>query len=160
MNEIDTFSISFSLSSDSAVNSTFSVTNEIQDAAKPIVSSTQTAEDVRNFVSTNEKEKNFLFQTRVSTVEKSEEKAGLINTYKSEQQQQDNIIPILAPQTERKISPWTRSTDPMTKLIEMGFSNRAKNQRLLRENHDDLDKVVELLTLDSAEDPNWFNHRH
>ncbi len=52
------------------------------------------------------------------------------------------------------------SNDPMYALIEMGFANRAKNQRLLRENANDLAKVIELLTLDNNEDVDWFIHRH
>jgi len=52
------------------------------------------------------------------------------------------------------------SNDPMKALIEMGFANRAKNQRLLRDNANDLAKVIELLTLDNNEDVNWFTHRH
>jgi hypothetical protein len=48
----------------------------------------------------------------------------------------------------------------MYALIEMGFANRAKNQRLLRENANDLAKVIELLTLDNNEDVDWFIHRH
>jgi len=43
------------------------------------------------------------------------------------------------------------SNDPMEILIEMGFANRGKNQRLLSENNNDLDKVIELLTTDSTE---------
>lgn len=50
--------------------------------------------------------------------------------------------------------------DPMSVLINMGFANRAKNQRLLRENANDLAKVIELLSLDSHEDSDWFSHRH
>lgn len=50
--------------------------------------------------------------------------------------------------------------DQMQALIEMGFVNRAKNQRLLRENANDLAKVIELLTLDSNDDTDWFAHRH
>jgi len=53
-----------------------------------------------------------------------------------------------------------RSIDPMARLLEMGFANRTKNQRLLRENGNDLAKVIELLTLDSHEDREWFDHRH
>jgi len=52
------------------------------------------------------------------------------------------------------------SNDPMKKLIEMGFANRAKNQRLLKENANDLAKVIELLTIDNNEDVEWFTHRH
>ena len=48
----------------------------------------------------------------------------------------------------------------MTRLIEMGFANRLKNQRLLRENSNDLAKVIELLTMDTMDDSNWFSHRH
>ena len=50
--------------------------------------------------------------------------------------------------------------DPMKTLIAMGFANRAKNQRLLRENDNDLNKVIEQLTLDVNEDSDWFAHRH
>jgi len=52
------------------------------------------------------------------------------------------------------------SKDQMQTLIEMGFANRARNQRLLRENANDLAKVIELLTLDNNEDADWFTHRH
>lgn len=48
----------------------------------------------------------------------------------------------------------------METLINMGFANRAKNQRLLRENANDLAKVIELLSLDSHADGDWFSHRH
>jgi len=52
------------------------------------------------------------------------------------------------------------SEDQMKKLIEMGFANRAKNQRLLAENANDLAKVIELLTLDNNDDVDCFVHRH
>jgi hypothetical protein len=52
------------------------------------------------------------------------------------------------------------SNDPMKKLVEMGFANRAKNQRLLKENANDLAKVVELLTLENNDDGDWFSYRH
>jgi hypothetical protein len=52
------------------------------------------------------------------------------------------------------------SNDPMKTLVEMGFANRAKNQRLLRENANDLAKVIELLTLENNEDVDWFTKRH
>lgn len=45
------------------------------------------------------------------------------------------------------------SLDPMTQLIQLGFGNRAKNQRLLRDNNNDLARVIGLLTLDVNEDP-------
>ena len=54
----------------------------------------------------------------------------------------------------------TLSNDPMDILIEMGFCNRAKNQRLLAENDNDLNKVIEFLTNDNHEDVDWFFHRH
>jgi hypothetical protein len=50
--------------------------------------------------------------------------------------------------------------DPMTRLIEMGFANRAKNQRILQANGNDLAKVIALLSMDSVDDPDWFEHRH
>lgn len=52
------------------------------------------------------------------------------------------------------------SDDPMLILINMGFANRVRNQRLLRENANDLAKVIELLSLDSHDDGDWFSHRH
>jgi hypothetical protein len=39
-------------------------------------------------------------------------------------------------------------------LIEMGFANRGKNQHLLAENDNDLNKVIELLTNSGNEDAN------
>jgi hypothetical protein len=48
----------------------------------------------------------------------------------------------------------------MKTLIEMGFANRARNRRLLKENANDLAKVIELLTLDNNEDVDSFIHRH
>ena len=51
------------------------------------------------------------------------------------------------------------SNDPMKTLIEMGFANRSKNQRLLNENANNLAKVIELLTLEDN-DGDWFAHRH
>ena len=52
------------------------------------------------------------------------------------------------------------SKDPMKALVEMGFANRARNQRLLRENANDLAKVIELLTLENNDDVDAFTHRH
>lgn len=52
------------------------------------------------------------------------------------------------------------SNDPMQILVEMGFANRKKNQRLLTENNNDLNKVIELLTTDSTDDTDWYAHRH
>lgn len=50
--------------------------------------------------------------------------------------------------------------DPMKTLIEMGFGDRVKNQRLLKENGNDLCKVIQLLTFDINEDVDCFVHRH
>lgn len=41
------------------------------------------------------------------------------------------------------------SNEPMNSLIEMGFTNRAQNQRLLQDHHNDLNKVIEILTLEN-----------
>lgn len=41
------------------------------------------------------------------------------------------------------------SNEPLDILIEMGFTNRAQNQRLLHDNNQDLNKVIEILTLES-----------
>jgi cellulose synthase/poly-beta-1,6-N-acetylglucosamine synthase-like glycosyltransferase len=46
----------------------------------------------------------------------------------------------------------------MKKLIEMGFCNREKNQKLLNKHNSDLDKVLyELL---NQSDNDWMNNRH
>jgi hypothetical protein len=52
------------------------------------------------------------------------------------------------------------SNDPLEILIEMGFANRGKNLRLLAQNENDLNKVIELLTNDGNEDADWFANRH
>jgi hypothetical protein len=49
------------------------------------------------------------------------------------------------------------SNDPMEILIEMGFVDRTKNQRLLAENNNDLNKVIELLTNDTNINGIWFD---
>jgi len=41
-------------------------------------------------------------------------------------------------------------------LIEMGFANRTKNQILLEQNNNDLNKVIEFLTIDNNENADWF----
>jgi hypothetical protein len=43
-------------------------------------------------------------------------------------------------------------------LIEMGFANRTKNQILLEQNNNDLNKVIEFLTIDNNENADWFTH--
>jgi hypothetical protein len=45
-------------------------------------------------------------------------------------------------------------------LIEMGFVDRRKNQILLKENNNDLNKVIEILTNDNNDNFDWFAHRH
>ncbi|CAF4257748.1 unnamed protein product [Rotaria magnacalcarata] len=40
----------------------------------------------------------------------------------------------------------------------MGFANRAKNQRLLNANANDLAKVIELLTIEN-DDADWLRHK-
>ena len=39
--------------------------------------------------------------------------------------------------------------EPMNILFEMGFKNRAQNQRLLENHQNDLNKVIEILTVES-----------
>jgi hypothetical protein len=50
------------------------------------------------------------------------------------------------------------SNDPIEILIEMGFANRTMNQKLLAENNNDLNKVIELLTSNTNENADWFGH--
>jgi hypothetical protein len=80
----------------------------------------------------------------------------LVNTYITSQTSSksffDNIDKICATSVS--------SSDPMKRLIEMGFANRVKNQRLLKENANDLAKVIELLSLDNNDDVEWYAHRH
>lgn len=49
------------------------------------------------------------------------------------------------------------SNDPMTILIDMGFVDRRKNQQLLNETNHDLNKVIEILTLNDQIDRIWFD---
>ncbi|CAF2408026.1 unnamed protein product [Rotaria sp. Silwood2] len=86
-----------------------------------------------------------------------QEKPTLINTYNANETNTYGFSGRLTDTSVRSNS--MSSSDPMKTLIEMGFANRAKNQRLLKEHANDLAKVIELLTLDSN-DSDWFNHRH
>ncbi|CAF0746169.1 unnamed protein product [Rotaria sp. Silwood1] len=92
--------------------------------------------------------------TPVTPPVQEQEKPILINTYNADA---TNTHGFSGRITNTSIS--TDSSDPMKTLIEMGFANRAKNQRLLKENANDLAKVIELLTIDNN-DSDWFTHRH
>ncbi len=86
----------------------------------------------------------------------------MVNTFNTNQPNTNGFIDHIeetSPPTSI-ISNISSSSDPMKTLIEMGFANRAKNQRLLKENANDLAKVIELLTLDNNEDVDSFIHRH
>ena len=48
------------------------------------------------------------------------------------------------------------SNEPMDLLVDMGFVDREKNQRLLNENHQDLTKVIELLSFENDPTADWF----
>jgi hypothetical protein len=50
--------------------------------------------------------------------------------------------------------------DLMNVLIEMGFVDRAKNQKLLQENNYDMEKVVECLANENDENDDFFTHRN
>jgi hypothetical protein len=49
------------------------------------------------------------------------------------------------------------TNDPMEILIEMGFVDRLKNQRLLAEHNNNLNKVIEVLTNDANINGIWFD---
>lgn len=93
--------------------------------------------------------------TEATASSSQEKKLGLINTFNSSQSTGESFFE----QIEASATSIS-SMDPMKTLIAMGFANRAKNQRLLRENDDDLTRVIEQLTLDVNEDADWFAHRH
>jgi hypothetical protein len=46
----------------------------------------------------------------------------------------------------------------MDKLLNMGFANRALNEKLLKQFDNDMDKVVQSL-LDNVEN-DWYEHRY
>lgn len=87
-----------------------------------------------------------------------EPKSPLVNTFQGKESNTSGFLDYL--KSNRTSMTSMPAQDPMSVLINMGFANRAKNQRLLRENANDLAKVIELLSLDSHEDSDWFSHRH
>lgn len=84
----------------------------------------------------------------------------MINTFNSNQTTGNNILERLQQNSTKVLINSSFTDDPMQKLISMGFANRAKNQRLLKENGNNLAKVIELLTIDNQEDTDWYSHRH
>ena len=58
------------------------------------------------------------------------------------------------------------SNEPIHILEEMGFVDRAENQRLMAQHHNDLSAVIEVLTsrntieFDWSTNPNFFRRRH
>jgi len=89
-----------------------------------------------------------------------EPKLPLVNTFNTSQTSTDAFFDRIEENSITTNANSISSKDQMQTLIEMGFANRVKNQRLLRENANDLAKVIELLTLDNNEDADWFSHRH
>jgi hypothetical protein len=88
----------------------------------------------------------------------AEPKPTLINTFNETETSTNGFFDHIESTTTSVNS--ISSNNPMKTLVEMGFANRAKNQRLLRENANDLAKVIELLTLENNEDVDWFTQRH
>jgi hypothetical protein len=80
----------------------------------------------------------------------------LVNTYITSQTSSNSFFDNIDKICTNSVS----SSDPMKRLIEMGFANRVKNQRLLKENANDLAKVIELLSLYNNDDVEWYAHRH
>ncbi|CAF5218863.1 unnamed protein product, partial [Rotaria magnacalcarata] len=93
----------------------------------------------------------------VSPPDREQEKPTLFNSF-NPNQVNNHGLSVLSNETSTSINS-SSSSDPMKKLIEMGFANRAKNQRLLNANANDLAKVIELLTIEN-DDADWFFHRH
>lgn len=48
------------------------------------------------------------------------------------------------------------SNEPMDLLVDMGFTDQDKNQRLLDENHQNLTKVIEILSFETNPTADWF----
>ncbi|CAM2715589.1 unnamed protein product [Rotaria socialis] len=91
----------------------------------------------------------------VSPPVREQEKPTLFNSF-NPNQVDNHGLSVLSNGTSTSINS-SSSSDPMKKLIEMGFANRAKNQRLLKANANDLAKVIELLTIEN-DDTDWFSH--
>jgi hypothetical protein len=83
----------------------------------------------------------------------------LINTFDAHATDSNHLLDTLK-QVKSKPNDKNPSNEMMSYLIEMGFANRARNQRLLDENANNLGKVIELLTVDTTDDSNWFTYRH
>lgn len=67
------------------------------------------------------------------------------------QQQRDQLLKRIAQNYD--LAPVKKELTSMEKLMQMGFANRALNERLLRAYNDDIQKVVQHLTQRS--DSNW-----
>lgn len=118
---------------DTVVTNIFSVAKNAGSTAKAIFNTLQANEEIQN-VPTIQQQEQLLEQTQI-----------LINTQNSNTDDFFEHIENNEPINNSSIL----SNDPMDILIEMGFVNRTKNQRLLAENNSDLNKIIELLTAET-----------
>ncbi len=129
---------------DTVVTNIFSVAKQAGSTAKAIFNTLQAYDEVKYFILFNNKTF-YVFQTIPSTQQKQQ---TLINTANS------SVDDFFEHVDENETRNSILSNDPMKILIEMGFVNCTKNQRLLSENNNDLNKVIELLTNSGNEDAN------
>ncbi|CAF1334234.1 unnamed protein product [Rotaria sp. Silwood1] len=111
---------------DSVVTNIFSVAKQAGSTAKAIFNTLQATDETTQSAQQqrqNQQPERTLINTRNSSVDDFFEHVDYSET------------------TNRNLS---LSNDPMEILIEMGFGDREKNQRLLAENNNDLNKVIEL----------------
>ena len=62
------------------------------------------------------------------------------------------------PPENDEVIPQEQGQNPMAILIEMGFADRTLNQRLLDENENDVEMVIQLLL--QQNDNEWHANRH
>lgn len=62
------------------------------------------------------------------------------------------------PPQDKKVADKTEENCPMTKLIEMGFGNRERNQQLLEKHGQDVEATIQDLLTEA--DSDWMERRH
>lgn len=130
------------------VTNIFSVAKQAGSTAKAIFNTLQALDEVS--------ERSII---RTAATSHSLHQPTLVNTFAADASDTNGFFERLDETSSTRTDSFP-TDEQMQALIGMGFVNRAKNQRLLRENANDLAKVIELLTLESDDDSDWFTRRH
>ncbi|CAF0766785.1 unnamed protein product [Adineta steineri] len=130
---------------DTVVTNIFSVAKQAGSTAKAIFNTLQAYDEP-------------IPSTTTTTTTVQDQQPSLVNTFNKTSINTNGLFEHINSTQPIRTNSFT-SDDQMKTLIEMGFANRAKNQRLLRENANDLAKVIELLTLETNDEVDWLRHK-